>query len=183
MATPTVASVINKLIEREGGYSDNPADRGGKTRWGVTEAVARAHGYMGDMKEIPQETAFNIYLDAFYVGPWFNRVSTISFVIAIELLDCGVNSGPPIAAAFLQRTLNAFNNQAKMYPDVVADGHIGPVTLTALSAFLKLRGLEGEGVLLRAMQCLRGAHYIELAEKNPSQETFVYGWLKNRVAV
>ncbi len=39
-----VDSLIDEVIGREGGYSNHPADRGGPTRWGVTEKVARAHG-------------------------------------------------------------------------------------------------------------------------------------------
>ena len=40
-----VEELIDELIEREGGYANHPADRGGPTRFGITEAVARAHGY------------------------------------------------------------------------------------------------------------------------------------------
>ena len=45
--TTTIAATIDALIEREGAYSDHPADRGGPTRWGITEQVARAYGYYG----------------------------------------------------------------------------------------------------------------------------------------
>jgi lysozyme family protein len=34
--------LIDALIEREGGYADHPADKGGPTCFGITEAVARA---------------------------------------------------------------------------------------------------------------------------------------------
>jgi len=40
-----VDELIDNLIEREGGFSDHPADAGGPTCFGITEAVARAHGY------------------------------------------------------------------------------------------------------------------------------------------
>ena len=46
--------LIDELIEREGGYVNHPADRGGPTRFGITEAVARAHGYGGAMAELPR---------------------------------------------------------------------------------------------------------------------------------
>ena len=42
-----VESLIDALIDREGGFVDNPADKGGPTCFGITEAVARAHGYAG----------------------------------------------------------------------------------------------------------------------------------------
>ena len=47
-----VGTLIDALIEREGGYSNHPADRGGPTKFGITEAVARAHGFSGAMREL-----------------------------------------------------------------------------------------------------------------------------------
>ena len=57
------------------------------------------------------------------------------------------------------------------------------MTLAALRTFLAHRGLEGETVLLKALNCLQGARYIELAEARPQNKSFVYGWLRERVAV
>ena len=37
-----IDALIDAVIDREGGYVNHPADRGVPTRWGVTEAVARA---------------------------------------------------------------------------------------------------------------------------------------------
>ena len=49
-----VLAIIGTVFALEGGYSDNPADPGGKTNHGVTEQVARANGYQGDMKALPK---------------------------------------------------------------------------------------------------------------------------------
>ena len=51
---PDINGLIDELTEREGGYVNHPADRGGPTRFGVTEAVARAHGYAGAMRSLPR---------------------------------------------------------------------------------------------------------------------------------
>ena len=45
-----IDDLIDDLIAREGGFVDHPADKGGPTRWGITQAVARRHGYMGRWK-------------------------------------------------------------------------------------------------------------------------------------
>ena len=45
-----IDDLIDVLIAREGGFVDHPADKGGPTRWGITQAVARRHGYMGQME-------------------------------------------------------------------------------------------------------------------------------------
>ena len=47
-----IDALIDDLIAREGDYVNDPADRGGPTRWGITEAVARRHGYHDKMTQL-----------------------------------------------------------------------------------------------------------------------------------
>ena len=176
-----VNRLIEALIEREGGYSNHPSDRGGPTNYGITEAVARAHGYRGAMRSMPREEAVAIYRRLYWLRPGFDRVAERSEAVAAELFDTGVNMGPAVAATFLQRALSAFNRDGKDYADLVPDGRIGATTLAALDTFLRLRGGGGEGVLLRALDALQGERYIRLAERRPANEAFLYGWLANRL--
>lgn len=176
-----ISIFLQKLIAREGGYCDHPADRGGPTCWGITQAVARANGYHGPMRALPRAEAERIYRALYWEAPRFNAIAPIAPNIAEELLDAGVNMGPAVAARFLQRTLNALNRNGQDYDDLVPDGTIGPATLHALAAFLAVRGGKGETVLLKGMQALRGERYIALAESRPANEAFAYGWLANRI--
>ena len=90
--------------------------------------------------------------------------------------------GPAVAITFLQRALTALNRNAKDYPDLVPDGRVGPRTLSALDAFLAVRGKTGaQTVLLRALEALQGERYLRLAERRPANEAFLYGWLANRI--
>lgn len=173
--------LIDEVIAREGGYCHHPADKGGPTRWGVTQAVARTHGYGGDMRQFPRQEAVRIYRLIYWDGPRFADVAALAPKIAAELFDTGVNMGPPVATGFLQRTLNALNREQRDYPDVMVDRAIGPVTLDALRRFLALRGVKGETVLLKAMEALQGERYLCLAERRPANEAFLYGWLANRI--
>lgn len=173
--------IIAGLIEREGGYVDHPDDRGGATRWGITEAVARENGYTGDIRDLPRDLAERIYLAKYITGPGFGRVAEISERIAEELADSGVNMGPGVPIAWLQRWLNAFNRQGRDYPDIAADGVIGSKTLAALESYLSRRGAEGERVMLTALNCSQGARYLELAEGRARNESFLYGWVRTRV--
>jgi lysozyme family protein len=174
-------TLIDEVILLEGDFSDHPADRGGPTRWGVTEAVARAHGYAGDMRRFPREQAVEIYRRNYWHRPAFDEVARLAPEIAAELFDTGINMGTGTASIFLQRALNALNRNGRDYDDLSVDGRIGSKTLAALDAFLRKRKGKGDAVLLRAIEALQGARYIELAETRPANEAFLYGWLANRI--
>jgi lysozyme family protein len=177
-----VDGLIDALIEREGGYANNPADKGGPTRFGISEAVARANGYRGAMRALPREEAAAIYRRLYWLRPRFDEIAERSARIAAELFDTGVNMGPAVAATFLQRALTALNRNAADYPDLVPDGRIGARTLGALDSFLGIRGRSSGGrVLLRALEVLQGERYLRLAERRPANEAFLYGWLANRI--
>ena len=176
-----VDELIDELIEREGGYVNHPADRGGPTRFGITKAVARAHGYAGAMAALPREEAAAIYRRLYWLRPRFDAVARRSPRLAAELFDTGANMGPAVAATFLQRALTALNRNGQDYADLVPDGRIGERTIAALDAFLAVRGSMGEAVLLRAIEALQGERYLRLAERRPANEVFLYGWLANRI--
>ena len=176
-----VDNLIDEVIGREGGYSNHPADRGGATRWGVTEAVARAHGYRGDMRRYPREEAVAVYRRIYWLRPGFDRVAEHAPEVAAELFDTGVNMGPAVAAGFLQRALNALNRNERDYSDIAVDRRIGDSTIAALARFIARRGPEGGRVLLKAIEALQGERYLSLAEQRPANEAFLYGWLASRL--
>jgi lysozyme family protein len=176
-----IDELIEEVIEREGGYVNHPADRGGPTHWGVTEGVARRQGYAGDMRALPRSEAAAIYQRLYWHKPGFDAVAARAPKLAAEMFDTGINMGTGTATGFLQRALNALNREGQDYPDLKVDRSVGPATLGALDAFLKKRGRAAEGVLLKAVEALQGAHYLNIAEARPSQEAFVYGWLANRI--
>jgi len=178
---PDIDTLIDKVIKLEGDFSDHPADRGGPTRWGVTEAVARKHGYAGDMRQFPRAQAVAIYKDKYWRRPAFDQVARLTPHIAAELFDTGINMGTGTASFFLQRALNALNRGGRDYADLAVDRRIGARTLAALAAFLRRRGATGEPVLLKAIEALQGARYIELAESRPANEAFLFGWLAHRI--
>jgi lysozyme family protein len=175
--------LIDALIDREGGYVDHPNDLGGPTMFGITEDVARLHGHEGSMVELSRRIAVIIYEEQYWFGPRFDQVGAMSELVAEELLDTGVNMGLRYATEFLQRSLNALNAQERTYADLMVDGLIGNNTLVALKKYLAHRGSEGQQVLLKALNCLQGARYIELSQAREKNEAFVYGWLRTRVVL
>ena len=104
---------FDDLLANEGGYSDNPHDPGGRTMYGITEDVARAEGYKGDMRMLSKQSAQAIYR-RLYWADWFDD---LPYQVAFALFDTAVNSGTGQAARILQRTLG-----------VAVDGVVGPKT-------------------------------------------------------
>lgn len=180
MNATAIVNLINGIIEREAGYVNHPDDRGGETNFGITAAVARAYGYGGPMRELQRETAYRIYWTQYFIDPGFDQIASFDLMIAEELTDTGVNMGPTTASKMLQRALNLLNRQGKDWPDLVTDGKIGRMTLAALQQLLSKRP-NGREVLLKLLNILQGMRYIEIVEKDPSQETFMFGWIANRV--
>lgn len=178
-------TVFDKAFEhtvgKEGGYSNHPSDRGGETMWGITVAVARSYGYSGNMKSMPLSTAKDIYAKKYWVKCNLDEIAKMSEGLAIKLFDIAVNMGQARAGLFLQTALNAFNQQGKLYNDIVEDGDIGPTTVATLRTYYTKRGVLGAKVILRAANCLQGAFYINISRNRKANEDFTFGWFANRI--
>jgi len=175
--------IIDKIIDIEGGFVDNPLDSGGVTKYGITLPTARMAGYTGNIIDLTKQDAFDIYENLYWKPLRLEPISKLSWKIAEELADTAVNMGLKRAGIILQRSLNVFNQRGKIYDDLVVDGLIGNKTILALTEYLNYRDNDGEEVLLKAYNCLQGAFYIELAERREKDETFVYGWIRNRIDI
>lgn len=112
------------LLGHEGGYSNNTADPGGETNWGITVAVARENGYVGPMKDMDQSVAKVIYARKYWL-PVFDQ---LPYAVAFQIFDAAVNSGVGQAVRWLQRSVG-----------VADDGKLGPVTLAAASTIEPLK--------------------------------------------
>jgi lysozyme family protein len=145
---------FDALIGNEGGYSFNPKDAGGETMWGITARIARAHGYLGPMKDMPRDTAKvlakKLYWDPLHLDEFDPRV-------AFQILDANYNGGHPVI--WMQGAAG-----------VPVDGLLGPATITAVKAIEPLR------FLLR-WNCLRLRYYTSLK----AWLDFGKGWA-NRIA-
>lgn len=162
------------------GYVDHPSDPGGVTNYGITRNVALENGYVGDMISIPYFVVKGIYKKRYWDVLHCDEIP--SQEIAEELFDTAVNMGTGVAVKFLQRTLSVLNGGETKYPKVTVDGAMGPGTIAALTAALAIAPWY-ELAILRAMDSFQAVRYIELAENNPKLETFLPGWLRNRVGV
>lgn len=111
---------LEAVLAHEGDYADSSADPGGKTRFGITEAVARAAGYEGEMHALPLSLARDIYRRRYW-----DALDADALPLALRycMFDAAVTSGVRQSVLWLQRALG-----------VRADGVLGPVTLSALQS-------------------------------------------------
>ena len=116
----TFDQAFTRLMGHEGAYSNHAADPGKATMWGVTEAVARANGYQGDMRELPQDFAKGVYYSAYWKPC---RCDELPIGARFAVFDAAVNSGVSQSIKWLQRAVG-----------VREDGVIGPQTLAAAHA-------------------------------------------------
>lgn len=145
---------FDELIGNEGGYSNNPADPGGETMWGVTARVARAAGYAGPMNDLPRDTAKAI-AKKLYWDPL--RLDELDARVAFQIFDANYNGGHPVI--WMQGAAGA-----------KVDGLIGPATIAAVQATDPLR------FMLR-WNALRLRYFTSLQ----TWSTFGKGWT-NRIA-
>jgi lysozyme family protein len=148
-------TAFDKLLKHEGDYSDHKDDPGGKTRYGVTEAVAREAGYRGDMRELPLDLARRIYKERYWDAV---QAESLPADVRYIVFDGAVNSGVAQSAKWLQRACG-----------VKDDGVIGPITIRAAST------LHSEGLRRRIL-----AQRLRFMAKLPNWPAFSRGWA-NRI--
>lgn len=161
----------------EGGYSNNAADPGGETMYGVTLQVAREWGYLGPMADLPLETAKTIFYDRFWKPLRLDEVAALSVKVACELFDTNVNMWGGAAGKFLQQALLACGVTTGEFK---IDGVVGTETINSLSRFLARRGTDGELVMLRCLNSQQVTDYMRQVRQNPAKLQFFYGWVLKR---
>lgn len=138
---------------------------GGKTKYGITEAVARKHGYTGKMIDLPIEKARDIYRKDYWDAYDLDDLSNHD--VASYVFDMAVNHGGNGMTKILQRALS-------YRLPVAIDGRWGPETKEALTEMSRSYAAN----LLGALKVERGKFFMSIVEKNPSQRAFLWGWLK-----
>ena len=157
--------IFDYLLRVEGGYSDDKNDKGGKTKFGITEEEAREFGYKGNMQDLTKDFAKNIYLKKYYLGNKLDKV--VNDKVALSICDWAVNSGRN-GTKNAQIAINQLTNA-----NLDVDGIIGSKTLEALNSVDSDKFLE-------VYHNLQRIYYKGKVEADRTQEGFLTGWL-NRV--
>lgn len=187
--------ILEKVLEHEGGYANDWADRGGETYcgisrvhfpswsgWPIIDAYSKSRKTPADLRvALKQSTDLVGMVRSFYRLHFWDRFQGDKIPVdelALELMDTAVNMGVHQAVLFLQKALNVLNRDELSYPDIVEDGGFGSKTNAALEQFLNL---DSVNLLCKVINIMQGARYLEIMRKSLSQERFARGWF-NRVA-
>lgn len=164
--------IIPRLIVREGGEVDDPDDRGGHTKHGITERVWRAH--LVDRGEPWRPVSSITVADAAEVY-WVRYVQDVHLrlealpcgpVLLEVMLDTALLFGPARAARWLQRAIA----WCRPGMPIVVDGVIGAKTRVLLAGCDERRLI---GCMV-AERCLRHA---KVCQEDASQVRFIGGWI------
>lgn len=160
---PSIEQIITDVIQAEGGATatNDPADAGGRTQYGISEKANPAAWADGVVAE---KEAREIYLQKYVIGTGFFRIPSSHPKTQIQLIDWGVNSGPAIATKNLQEILK-----------IKADGVFGAKTLEALIN-------TADQAINNRLVAARVEMIGRVVQKNPTQLKWLTGWLKRAVS-
>ena len=187
------SKAFEKTMEHEGGYVNDKDDRGGETYRGISrnnfgnwKGWKKIDKYKpvndGFRKKIKQDESLQNDVRDFYKKEFWNRFKGDDIGdqgLAEELFDTAVNMGTRVAGRFLQQGLNLLNRNGSLFEDLEEDGLVGKKSIGALNKYLKT---DNAVTLLKLLNILQGARYIEIMRNNPTQEKYARGWL-NRASL
>lgn len=161
MTAPNFAPCLQFTLAHEGGFVDDPADRGGATNMGITQEtlsnwLGRAVS-MQEVQQLPRVIAAQIYAHEYWAPVAGDKLPA---GLDLMVFDFGVNAGPGTSARRLQG----------LFQGLRQDGAIGPVTLKAVAA-------HDLAWIISALDYSQQAYYNALVTEDATQERFLAGWL------
>ena len=183
MANFQIAYDITSIYE--GGYANNPNDKGGETYkgiarnietnwsgWAIIDSIKSKVGTnpnsineaAGTNSEL-QQLVSNVFKSSYWDS--LNLSLLQDQRIANKIYDVGVNMGVGTVAKFFQRALNIAANDV-----LIVDGKIGNKTITSCNNL----GVNDKLIVWKMINCLQGSRYIDIIEANQSQRQFFRSW-------
>ena len=163
----TVEDLAREIVDREGGYVNDPDDPGGATKHGVTIGTMRRLGQdldgdgdvtAEDVKRLDRDRAAAIFVEHYFARP---RIARLPQPLHATLFDMYVNSGAN-AVKILQRLLG------EMGEPVTVDGVIGPQTIAATDR----AHAKAPDHIVDAYGIARRNYYYALADRRPSSRKY-----------
>lgn len=149
---------IGNVLELEKGYSNDPADRGGETKFGISK---RSYPHL-NIRDLTRQDAEDILHIDYWDRLWCDMV--VGQKIAALMFDFAVTSGVRVSTKAVQSLVN-----------VKIDGFIGPVTLAAINS-------TDQEILALRFTLERIRYYSAVAAGRASQRKFLAGWINRALA-
>lgn len=162
------------ILRHEGGYVDDPVDKGGKTNMGIAWKtwIKYAKSDLGveptknNLKNLTVEQAEIIYRGRYWEPQGFCKVKNDK--VGLMIYDWTITSGG--AGKEIQKLLtNEFEQDVGKI-----DGAIGPKTIQAVN------NVKDQDLLLKRIDAIRRDYYHMLVRVDPANSKYIKGWL-NRV--
>jgi len=163
----SIRDIADEILDREGGYVNDPDDPGGATNFGVTIHTMRALGLdldgdgavtPADVKLLSRDKAREIFIEHYFHRPGIARLPE---PLQASVFDMYVNAGAN-AVRILQRLL------VQMGHPVAVDGAIGPQTVAAAHR----AAAEAPGHIADAYGIARRNYYYRLADSRPASRKY-----------
>lgn len=163
---------VKIVFSHEGGFVDNPDDRGGPTKFGITQKTLskflNATVTVNTMRDLDEATARAIYKKNYWDVMRLDEIKDQR--LCNIMMDLGVLQGTAAPVKALQRLLLDLEYD---------DGIMGPMTINAANESKTFRDHPVDALPLWVLQDSTEDFFM-LAIKNPTQRKFLNGWI-NRV--
>lgn len=158
---------FQRLLGIEQGFTNNPNDSGGATKFGVTAAMLAIYRKVPqvtvqDVQNLTVDEAKLVYKSQFWDPLRLDVVN--SFPVAYAIFDQSVNGGQVTAAKRVQATISELGTTVKI------DGLIGAITIGAVNL------AKPPEFLLKFCEMSQLA-YLQIATDNPKDLVFLKGWI------
>lgn len=161
-----IDSCIERLFEREKGFSNLKEDKGGATKWGITRSTLsfwlKRDASVEDVQNLTRDEARKIYRTLWWEQ---TRIDQLHASIAEQVFDFAVNSGPHVAIAALQECVGS-----------KPDGKIGTFTIAAVMS--DCVSFAGSDALNNDLAKWRTMMLTRIVRRDPTQMKFLSGWVK-----
>lgn len=188
---------VEELLGVEGGHVNDPADRGGETKCGISLRFLAAEGAFdkdgdgkadfdldfdgdidgADIRALTPDHAIALYYRCFWLRL---RADILPPPLGEMMFDQAVNGGLVAAGKLLQKSLNScmwsVAKTAGARPPLKVDGQVGPQTMAALQWVLRYPALGMPALVATFRDAVR-ERYRAIVARNPSQQRFLRGWL------
>jgi lysozyme family protein len=172
-------SAVSFVLRNEGGFDDNPNDRGGATKYGISlrflksipiEKLKKYGVFVDstinsrDIQQLTLDQAKAIYRAEFWDNRNFEQLTSQD--VCNYIFDMAINMGISPAIKCAQRACWALFRKKDI---IVDDGILGPQTIKLIN--------DSGIFILPVMRSERAADYKIITIKNPPSNQFINGWL------